>query len=70
MVKTSKQYKSLRFKMETYLGSNDKLCFSKYKTMEKILSQIKQITNELELDDLMKTFIKLMEKRTKLVNNE
>tara|TARA_R110001599_G_scaffold148117_2_gene331761 strand:- start:2145 stop:2363 length:219 start_codon:yes stop_codon:yes gene_type:complete len=69
-IPTSKQYKNLRSKMEGYLGDRDKLCFSKHKTMVKIKSQINEITNDLESDDLFKIFNKLIEKRNQLINKE
>ena len=56
-MKTSREYKNLRFKMETYINNIDKLFKSRQKTM-----------NDIEKDDLIKIYNKMIEKRFILVN--
>ena len=67
-MKTSQQYKNLRFKMESYINNIDKLFKSRQKTMNDILIVINKFSNDIEKDDLIKIYNKMIEKRFILVN--
>ena len=67
-MKTSQEYKNLRFKMETYINNIDKLFKSKQKTMNNILITINKFSIDIEKDDLIKIYNKMIEKRFILVN--
>tara|TARA_R110001606_G_scaffold359546_1_gene511406 strand:- start:980 stop:1189 length:210 start_codon:yes stop_codon:yes gene_type:complete len=67
-MKTSQEYKNLRFKMETYINNIDKLFKSRQKTMNDILIVINKFSNDIEKDDLIKIYNKMIEKRFILVN--
>tara|TARA_R110000823_G_scaffold218192_2_gene347503 strand:- start:798 stop:1007 length:210 start_codon:yes stop_codon:yes gene_type:complete len=67
-MKTSREYKNLRFKMETYINNIDKLFKSRNKTMNDILIVINKFSNDIEKDDLIKIYNKMIEKRFILVN--
>jgi len=67
-MKTSQEYKNLRFKMETYINNIDKLFKSQQKTMNNILITINKFSIDIEKDDLIKIYNKMIEKRFILVN--
>jgi aspartate carbamoyltransferase regulatory subunit len=67
-MKTSQEYKNLRFKMESYINNIDKLFKSRQKTMNDILIVINKFSNDIEKDDLIKIYNKMIEKRFILVN--
>jgi|TARA_R110000824_G_scaffold82860_1_gene207935 aspartate carbamoyltransferase regulatory subunit len=67
-MKTSQEYKNLRFKMESYINNIDKLFKSRQKTMNDILIVINKFSNNIEKDDLIKIYNKMIEKRFILVN--
>ena len=67
-MKTSREYKNLRFKMESYINNIDKLFKSRQKTMNDILIVINKFSNDIEKDDLIKIYNKMIEKRFILVN--
>ena len=67
-MKTSQEYKNMRFKMETYINNIDKLFKSREKTMNKILHDINQFSIDIEKDDLIKIYNKMIKKRHILVN--
>ena len=67
-MKTSQEYKNLRFKIESYINNIDKLFKSKHKTMTKILNDINAFSSDIEKDDLIKIYNNMISKRHILVN--
>mgnify|MGYP003631165678 FL=1 len=54
--------------MESYINNIDKLFKSRQKTMNDILIVINKFSNDIEKDDLIKIYNKMIEKRFILVN--
>ena len=54
--------------METYINNIDKLFKSQQKTMNNILITINKFSIDIEKDDLIKIYNKMIEKRFILVN--